>query len=586
MLSLFLLGLVLGLAAPFAARRQDRASAGDAGRSCSSPPAPTSPRAWRGFRPFLRRRPNRGGFAGLVATAFLRAGPVVLPPTVLSGMALPLAVRVYAPDPMLRRAPWEPSTRPIPSARSPARSPRGSSSFPCSGPPARSRSWPSSAPRRVPSPRGRRLAAKREELGRPGRRRPLRRCAVPASAAAVHRRLLADGPIRTLGADDALFYREGATDTVAVVRRDYGFRDPEAKSVLVNGIAMTATVKPVWRYMSAEGHLPALLAPAPSTALVICVGTGITLGRAGVPRHGDVHRRRRSQRIGAGRASGLRSREPRHRARSQGASRSRGRAPRSGAVGPQVQPDHARASAADRRGVRAPVHARLLRAVQGATRCGGRRRPVAPAPRTEPGVRAGDGADLSRSLPARSALAPLDSRRRADRVRAAADAWIRSRLAAAYAAPATRQSLAAAYFETPEALLGTYLLDRVGIDRWSAGADLVTDDRPFIEFFRRYGRTMGDGDIGTLLAPTPGSLADVSGDPSLRPALEAERRAHRMYLQAEIDDDPTSHRAAALMTRATRFGLYRLGCDHAPARRPARGPRRRRRPPKAAGVCV
>jgi spermidine synthase len=79
-------------------------------------------------------------------------------------------------------------------------------------------------------------------------------------------------------AGEVLSFHEGATDTVAVVRKRYGFRDPEAKSILVNGIAMTATVKPVWRYMAAEGHLPALFAPDPGKALVLCVGTGITLG--------------------------------------------------------------------------------------------------------------------------------------------------------------------------------------------------------------------------------------------------------------------------------------------------------------------
>jgi len=76
---------------------------------------------------------------------------------------------------------------------------------------------------------------------------------------------------------ELLFFHEGATDTVAIVRKQYGFHDPQAKSLITNGVAMSATVKPVWRYMAAEGHLPLLLAARPDDALVIGVGTGITL---------------------------------------------------------------------------------------------------------------------------------------------------------------------------------------------------------------------------------------------------------------------------------------------------------------------
>ena len=77
---------------------------------------------------------------------------------------------------------------------------------------------------------------------------------------------------------ELLYFHEGASDTVAIVRRTYGFRDPEAKSLITNGVAMSATVKPVWRYMALEGHLPALLSRAPRSALAVGVGTGITLG--------------------------------------------------------------------------------------------------------------------------------------------------------------------------------------------------------------------------------------------------------------------------------------------------------------------
>jgi spermidine synthase len=139
-----------------------------------------------------------------------------------------------------------------------------------------------------------------------------------------------------------------------------------------------------------------------------------------------------------------------------------------------------------------------------------------------------------------------------------------SRLRAAYDSPATRASFTDAYFETPEALLGTYLLDRDGVALWTQGSDLITDDQPRIEFFRRYGPTMSDRDITTLLSLAPGSLDDVLGagaDPGLRQAVEAERRAHLLYLRAEIDKDGRGAREAALASTGTHFGLYRLGCD-------------------------
>jgi hypothetical protein len=51
---------------------------------------------------------------------------------------------------------------------------------------------------------------------------------------------------------EVLLYREGSVDTIAIVRKDYGFFDPDAKSLITNGVAMSATVKPVWRYMAKD----------------------------------------------------------------------------------------------------------------------------------------------------------------------------------------------------------------------------------------------------------------------------------------------------------------------------------------------
>jgi spermidine synthase len=364
-------------------------------------------------------------------------------------------------------------------------------------------------------------------------------------------------------AGETLFYREGATDTVAVVRRDYGFRDPDAKSVLVNGIAMTATVKPVWRYMAAEGHLPALFAPSPTRGLVICVGTGITLGAlASHESVTSIDAIDLSESILAAlpvfdRENRAAYRDPKVRLlNADGRHVLELSDRRYGLITLEPPPPIVAGSVhlytrefyrlcrthLEPGGVVAqwlPLHAQSLASAKATARTF-----VEGFPYVQlwlPSIR--DAVLIGSDRPLRLNL---------ENVRAA------------YASPATRASLEAAYFETPEALLATYLLDRAGVALWSAGADLVTDDRPSIEFFRRYGRTMSDGEIATLLAQPLGPIDALLGsdaDPALRSAVANEREAHLLYLRAGIDKDPARSREAALASRATRFGLYRLGCD-------------------------
>lgn len=549
MLSLFLLGLVVGsLLLSRMAGRIERPLAVLGIVQLASGAYVAASVAWI---PYLLAPPSEGGgFAALVATAFLRAGPVVIPPTVLSGMALPLAVLAFAPDP-----------------DAPARAVGAVYAANTIGAIVGALA---AGLVLLPMLGASRALAALAILGAgAGALATRRRLAVPVVVACAIALFLPVRPFteaysragRSRAApSDALFYEEGANDTVAVVRRDYGFRDADAKSVLVNGIAMTATVKPVWRYMAAEGHLPALLAPAPSRALVICVGTGITLGAlashdtvasidavdlsesmlAALPVFDRENRAvRRDPKVHFVQADG------RHLLDVSGHGYNLiTLEPPPPIVAGSVHLytlDFYRLCKArlDPGGVVAqwlPLHAQSLASAQAMARTFLGAFPHAQLwlPSIRDAVLIGSDRPLT-----------LDP----------------ARLAAAYAAPATRASLAAAYFETPQALLGTYLLDRAGIERWSAGADVVTDDRPHIEFFRRYGRTMPDAEIATLLAPPPGSVDDVCADPALRPAVEAERLAHRMYLQAEIDKDPAAYREAALTTRATRFGLYRLGCD-------------------------
>jgi spermidine synthase len=79
---------------------------------------------------------------------------------------------------------------------------------------------------------------------------------------------------------DLLAYEEGATTTVAVVRDQLGFRDPEAKRLLTDGMNMSGTNWNAKRYMRFLAHLPILLHPAPRSVLVIGLGTGMTAGAA------------------------------------------------------------------------------------------------------------------------------------------------------------------------------------------------------------------------------------------------------------------------------------------------------------------
>jgi spermidine synthase len=503
--------------------------------------------------PFVLAPPaDSGGFGGLIATAVLRAGPVALPPTILSGMALPLAVRVYAPAPTAS-GDGVGTVYAVNTLGSIAGAlAAGLVLLPLMG---ASRSLSVVAACGAIAGACVAAAASRSIAAR----------SLPALAPALclAAALLPAAPFvaaytrtsRAQAAGATLYFHEGASDTVAVVRREYGFRDADAKSVVVNGIQMTATVKPVWRYMAAEGHLPALYAQVPTNALVICVGTGITLGA--LASHATV-----TAIDAVDLSESVLGALPTFKTENRAAYRD-----------PKVT----------------LIHADGRHWLELTSRTYGLITLEPPPP-----IVAGSVHLYTRDFYAlcRKHLAPggvvaqwlplhaqsLDSAKATartfvdgfpyavlwlpsvrDAVLIGSDRPLRldpERLRAAYADPATRASLEAAYFETPEALLGTFLLDRDGILRWSQGADLITDDRPTIEFFRRYGRTMSDREILTLLDQAPAPLDPAWGD-----AVEAERRAHRLYVRTEIDKEPQAYRDAALASRATRFGLYRLGCD-------------------------
>jgi spermidine synthase len=79
-----------------------------------------------------------------------------------------------------------------------------------------------------------------------------------------------------------LYFEEGLTDTVAVFRDNYGVLDPEAKRLITNGISMSASNVTASRYMKLLAHIPILLVDAPEDVLVVCFGTGQTTGAAAI----------------------------------------------------------------------------------------------------------------------------------------------------------------------------------------------------------------------------------------------------------------------------------------------------------------
>ncbi len=77
-----------------------------------------------------------------------------------------------------------------------------------------------------------------------------------------------------------LYFEEGLSDTVAVFEGNYGVLDPDAKSLITNGVSMSASNLIATRYMKLLAHIPLLLVDQPTDVLVVCFGTGQTTGAA------------------------------------------------------------------------------------------------------------------------------------------------------------------------------------------------------------------------------------------------------------------------------------------------------------------
>jgi spermidine synthase len=367
------------------------------------------------------------------------------------------------------------------------------------------------------------------------------------------------------GADkigELLLFHEGAADTIAIVRKNYGFFDPEAKSLITNGVAMSATVKPVWRYMALEGHLPVLLSPSPGTALAIGVGTGITLGA--IASHPAVERIYAVE-LSDGVIRGLplfaeennqAYADPRVRMiHGDGRHFLELTDERFDVITLEPPPPIVAGSVhlysldfyelCLRRlspgGVVAqwlPLHAQSLESARMTARTFLDAFPHAML--FLPSVR--DAVLVGSPRPLRTTLERVDR---------------------AWSVPQTLGNLERAFLETPEALLATLVLDRAGIEAWAGDAPTITDERPWMEFFRHQGGNMRDDEIASLLAPPQPSWGWVDGldrEPARLASVREGNETLRLYLRGKTTADDGLVAEAAAGSPGTEFFLYGFGC--------------------------
>lgn len=558
MLSLFLLGLVLGaLLLPIVAGRVRNPAAALGWIQLAMGAYVAASLFWL---PGLLTPSPASSFGGFLVKSALRASWVVLPPTILSGMALPLAVRGYSGGATrvgrdVGRVFALNTAGAICGALL-----AGLVLLPVAGAPV------SLAV----------LAALNAFTGLllfAALRRPAWRvvaagiaialCVVPAVSVSnrfVGAFLRASRGGQNVG--ELLFFHEGATDTIAIVRKEYGFHDPQAKSLITNGVAMSATVKPVWRYMAAEGHLPVLFAAEPREAVHVGVGTGITLGAVA------SHSRLRSivaAELSEGVIEGLglfavengdALDDPRVRlVREDGRHYLELTAERFDVITVEPPPPIVAGSVhlysldfyeLCRRRMRPggivaqwlPLHAQSLSSARMTARTFIEAFPHAQLwlPSVRDAVLIGSEEPLTMEL---------------------------DRVLEAYDDPRTRTNLQRAYLESPEALLATFLLDSAGLERWTSGAPLITDERPLMEFFRHQGGNMSDREIAGLLALPQADRSWLRGlrqRPEFAAALARENRALRLYAESTVLDQPQAAVAAARLATRTEFFLYGFGC--------------------------
>ena len=79
-----------------------------------------------------------------------------------------------------------------------------------------------------------------------------------------------------------IYLNEGLTTTVAVFNEDDDNFGIQRKSLILNGVSMSANHSNSRKYMTLLSYIPLLLNENPKDVLVICFGTGLTSGAAGV----------------------------------------------------------------------------------------------------------------------------------------------------------------------------------------------------------------------------------------------------------------------------------------------------------------
>lgn len=559
MLALFLVGIAAGAVAAPAWARRGASWAGLVGGLQVATAVYVAVSLWWLPR-VLAPAEGASSFAGFLAAAVARAAPVVLPPTFLSGMMLPLAARGFAAGAGRVGADVGGVYAANTAGAIVGSLVTGLVLLPALGAPATLAL----------------LALVHAATGATvllvGSRRVLY-AALAWSLTAACGLSLAQADERFVAAflraarssdqiGELLFFHESATDTIAIVRKDYGFHDPEAKSLITNGVAMSATVKPVWRYMAIEGHLPVLFARGKDRVFALGVGTGITLGA--IASHGEVvaiDAAELSRGVVLGlpwfaAENGRAYDDPRVRlAIADGRHRLELSATRYDAITLEPPPPIVAGS----------VH---LYSAEFYRLCLARLEPGGAVAQWLP---LHSQSLLSARMTARTFLDSfpyvalwLPSARDAVLVGSAAPLRLGlDTLLDAYREPRTRDNLERAYFETPEALLGTYFLDREGLERWAGDAPAITDERPRMEFFRGQGGNLGERDLAELIGlPQPdfGWVDGIDGAPELLRKVELENRALRHYVRARVLGDPGEGATAAALARGTEFFLYGFGC--------------------------
>jgi len=114
-----------------------------------------------------------------------------------------------------------------------------------------------------------------------------------------------------------------------------------------------------------------------------------------------------------------------------------------------------------------------------------------------------------------------------------------ARLAGRVADPRVRASLAAIGFDSPASLLAPAILDRQGLLRFAGDAPVVTDDRPLVEYFARYGRRPGLPNLDALVQrPLPLTTLVRGPLPSgFEAEFDAARSALGFYLRGAYEHE-------------------------------------------------